>query len=181
MNITSIRPYWANCFLLTLPVLIWNLILTTKLPPAYQPNVFGHSIPPWITYGETTFRSIVFLLALLMPLGLATDTQKKGLFLYTIGLLAYFASWVPLIYFPASSWSQSWPGFMAPAYTPFVWLTGIGFIGHSFSINLRFHRWYFLLMALLFILFHTLHTYLIYSRVHGSTLQSLYSTNWLIY
>jgi hypothetical protein len=166
MTIASIRPYWANCFLLTIPVLIWDLLLTDKLPEAYQPEVFWHDIPSWITYGESISRTIVFVLTLLMPIRMASSLPKRSLFLYLAGLLIYFASWLPLIYFPASSWSNSLPGFMASAYTPVLWLTGIGLMGNSFYFNVSFHRWYFLSIALLFSLFHIVHTHLIYSRVH---------------
>ncbi|MVM33933.1 hypothetical protein GO755_28110 [Spirosoma sp. HMF4905] len=167
MSLASIKPYLVNCFLLTIPVLIWDTLLTDKLPGAYQPDVFWHNLPAWLSYGENSSRTLVFLLTLLMPIRMVSGIQKRGLFVYVAGLLVYFASWLPLIYYPTSSWSHSLWGFMAPAYTPLIWLIGIGLIGQSFYRNIPFHRWYFLSIAFVFVVFHTIHTYLIYNRLHG--------------
>jgi hypothetical protein len=166
MNLITVKKYSLNCFLLTLPILIWNMLLTNKLPKAFQPEIFRNDMPSFLTYGENVSRIIVFTLTFLMPLRILTNTQKKGLFLYIGGTLLYFASWLILIYFPDSGWSTSILGFMAPAYTPLLWLTGIGLIGNSFYFNLTYRRWLFIGTSLVFLTFHNFHTLIIYFRTH---------------
>ena len=166
MNIDTIKKYSLNCFLLTLPIMVWNIVLTTKLPQDFQPEIFWKDIPAFITYGENISRAVVFMLTLLMPLSIMTTTQKRGLFLYLSGTILYFASWLVLIYLPESGWSNSIFGFMAPAYTPLLWLIGIGLIGNSFYFNLPYRRWFFVLTSIIFLIFHNFHTMTIYFRTH---------------
>lgn len=158
--------YFLNCFLLTLPILVWNILLTNELPKAFQPEIFWNKIPAFLTYGENIFRTIVFALTLFIPLSISTPLQKKGLLLYLGGTLLYFGSWLTLIYFSNSQWSNSLLGFMAPAYTPFFWLIGIGLIGDSFYFNLPYRRWLFILTSIIFLVFHNLHTYTVFCRTH---------------
>lgn len=129
----GIKIYFLNCFLLILPLLAWNLALTDQLPSPFKPEVFGQNIPWFITLGENTFRTLIFLLTALMPLSIKSTQQKRGGILYLTGTLLYFLSWLALIYFPDSAWSNSRLGFLAPAYTPLLWLTGIGFISNYLS------------------------------------------------
>lgn len=165
MNPKPAQNHFQSCFLLMLPILIWNLAVTNQLPNAFQPELFWNDIPVWLTYGENGSRLLIFVLTLLMPLRFSSRTQKNGLFLYIAGILIYFATWLALIYFPHSSWSTSMPGFMAPAFTPLLWLTGIGLIGNSFYFTLPFSRWIFILSSLLFLAFHNFHTATIYCRI----------------
>ncbi|RRB11389.1 hypothetical protein [Larkinella knui] len=160
------QNYLRNCFLLMLPILVWNLALANQLPTAFRPEVFWNDIPIWLAYGENGSRTLVFALTLIMPLRFSDRTRKNGRYLYLAGLLIYAASWIALIYFPDSPWSTSLPGFMAPAYTPFFWLAGIGLIGHSFYFNLPFRPWFFFSVSLLFLSFHCFHTATIYYRIH---------------
>jgi len=166
MNIDAIKKYSLNCFLLTLPIMVWNIVLTNKLPKDFQSEIFWKDIPVFLTYGENISRTVVFMLTLLMPLSISTITQKKGLFLYVGGTILYFASWLGLIYFPNSGWSNNVFGFMAPAYTPLLWLTGVGLIGNSFYFNLPYRRWFFILTSFIFLIFHNFHTITIYFRTH---------------
>ena len=166
MNNSTIKKYLFNCFLLTLPILIWNIVLTKKLPKDFQPDIFWKDIPAFLTYGENISRIAVFMLSLLIPLSVSTIIQKRGLFLYIIGTILYFASWIALIYFPNTKWSHSALGFMAPAYTPILWLIGIGLIGNSFYFNLPYRRSLFILTSIVFLIFHNLHTLKIYFRTH---------------
>ena len=166
MNIDTIKKYSLNCFLLTFPILVWNIVLTNKLPKDFQPEIFWKDIPAYLTYGENISRTVVFILTLLMPISISTIIQKKGLFLYLGGTIVYFASWLGLIYFPNSGWSNNVFGFMAPAYTPLLWLTGIGLIGNSLYFNLPYRRWFFISTSFIFLIFHNFHTITIYFRTH---------------
>lgn len=165
MKVDAIKKYLLNCFLLTIPIIVWNIVLTSKLPQAYQPEIFWKDIPNWLKYAENISRILVFMLIFLMPLSISTLTQKRGLILYLVGTILYFASWLVLIYFPDSKWSSNIFGFMAPAYTPLLWLTGIGFIGNSFYFNLPYKRWFFILAAIIFLIFHNFHAITIYFRI----------------
>ncbi|MGB4847929.1 MAG: hypothetical protein WBP41_08440 [Saprospiraceae bacterium] len=158
--------YFYSCFLLTIPILAWNLLLTNKLPTAFQPEIFRDHIPIYVMYGENIFRTLVFLLTFLMPLSFRSDIQKKCVFLYAAGTLIYFTSWIILIYYPHGEWSNSLVGFLSPSLTPLLWLTGIWLIGEEFFINLPFKRWIFLIVSICFLLFHNLHTFIVYTRLH---------------
>lgn len=163
---SPILKYLLNCFLLLVPVMLWDLFLTGRLPLPFQPATFWSEIPPVLTYGENIVRVLLFMLALLMPLRLETRRQKIGLIVYTVGMLAYFASWLILIFDPAGAWSNSIFGFMAPAYTPLLWLTGIALTGRSFYFSIPYKPWYFILVSAIFLVFHNIHTFLVYSRVY---------------
>lgn len=160
------KKYLLNCFILILPVLIWNIVFSCKLPENYQPEVFLKDIPGFITYGENASRFALFILAYLMPLDINTKRQRIGLYIYLAGLLLYFASWSILICFPNSIWSNTILGFSAPAYTPAIWIAGISLIGNSFYFNLPFRRWIFIAVAITFLAFHISHTIMVYDALN---------------
>jgi hypothetical protein len=160
------KKYFFNCFLLTIPILLWDYIFTDKLPKAFQPEIFWKDIPFFLTYIENISRIIMFILIPLMPLKISTAIQKKGFVLYVVGSLLYFASWLVLMYFPNSIWSKSVLGLLAPAYTPLFWLIGIGFVGDSLFFKISYKRWLYFLIVIIFLIFHNWHTYLIYFRTH---------------
>jgi hypothetical protein len=166
MDFKNIKKYLFNSFLLTMPILLWNIVLADKLPKAYEPEIFWDNIPLLVTYGENIARLLMFLFVILMPLNISTNTQKKGFMLYVVGTLVYFTSWLVLIYFPTSMWSTSVFGFLAPAYTPLFWLIGIGLIGDSLYFNLPFRKWIFFILVIVFLLFHNWHAFLIYMRTN---------------
>ena len=112
-----------------MPILLWNAVFTRFLPPALASTEFSRDIPPLVGYGENTLRVVLMVLPFPMPLEVATVGQRRGLLLFTVGTLLYFLAWVPLMVVPQSRWSTSWLGFVAPAYTPLIWLAGLGLIG----------------------------------------------------
>jgi hypothetical protein len=140
----------------------WDLMLSDRLPVSYQPGVFSENIPLWLTIAENSSRTIVFLLAVLMPLSLRARRQKAGLFIYLAGLLLYFFSWLILIFFPYIVTNAA--AFMAPAYTPLIWLTGIALIAEKFYFHIPFRRWYFMAAVILFLVLHNFHAYMIFER-----------------
>jgi len=93
----------------------------------------------------------VFVWPLLLPLGWQDRRSRAGLALYGLGLLIYFASWLPLIYRPEAAWSTSAAGLLAPAYTPLIWLAGIAVVGGS---------WPYALLSWLFVGTHVYHNIL---------------------
>ncbi|MBL8078584.1 MAG: hypothetical protein JNM55_11525 [Anaerolineales bacterium] len=156
--------YVLNCMLLLLPIMAWNGIFSNRLPSAYSAEVFDKDIPSLITSGENIFRLLVFVLPILMPIRIETESQKLGLWLYVIGVAIYFVSWVAQMIFPQSLWSLSAFGFLAPAYTPLIWLVGIGLIGSSLYFDSPYRSWMYILLSVVFIGFHLSHAWTVYSR-----------------
>ena len=162
MKSTSLYKYIFNCFVLTIPILIWNILLTDKLPKTTKPEILMQNISPFIIYAENIVRIIVFTMMAIIPIRISKKIQKQGLLLFLFGTIIYFASWLVLIYYPDSLWSKSTLGILSPAYTPVLWLIGIGLIGDTFYFNLPYKRWIFISLSILFLVFHNIHTYKIY-------------------
>ncbi len=134
-----------NCFILIVPVLLWNTIFTSRLPAGYASDV---GIPQALLILEHALRIPVFLYPILLPLQINDRYSKAGIVIYVVGVLVYFASWIMQLYFQETRWSTSAPGILAPAYTPLIWLLGIGLIGHS---------WVYVSISILFSFVHVLH------------------------
>ncbi len=156
--------YLFNCMLLLLPIIVWNLIFSSKLPALYSKEVFWKDIPPFITNGENVFRLLVFVFPVLMPIRIETQIQKLGLTLYIAGTAIYFISWLAQIYFSQSAWSLSALGFLAPAYTPLIWLVGIGLIGSTLYFAFPYRPWMYITIAAIFTGFHLSHATTVYLR-----------------
>lgn len=139
-----------NAFILVLIPLVFNLVWTRKLPAIYSKDEF---VPKWILWMEHGFRFPAFFLPLLIPVYLSTLLQTAGIIVYSIGLCLYLISWVMQIYYPKTAWSQSLTGFLAPAYLPLVWMTGIALISGS---------WIYEIIVLLFVVIHVYHNYINY-------------------
>jgi hypothetical protein len=100
----------------------------------------------------------------LTPLEVATAGQRRGLRLFAVGTLLYVLAWVLLMIAPESPWSTSWLGFVAPAYTPLVWLTGLGLIGRRLYVPSPYRRWMYVALVCSFVAFHVTHTSIVYAR-----------------
>ena len=164
MKTASFLNYLMNCMVLLLPVMAWNGIFTSMLPRAYLAESFEKDIPAFITNGENISRLIIFILPVLMPMRIETQSQKLGLWLYIAGTAVYFVSWLAQIYFPQSAWSLSVFGFLAPAYTPLIWLVGIGLIGSTLFIASAYRTWMYIITAIIFVGFHVSHALTVYLR-----------------
>ncbi len=151
--------YLLNCFILLIPILAWNLVFTKYLPKAYSLESHGKTESL-----EKAFRFSAFVLPLIMPLSLVTNTQKTGLIIYIIGSLIYFASWLPQMYRPDSIWSKGVIGFLTPSYTPIIWFLGIALIGNDSFIGIPYFSIIYLGIALLFVSFHSVHTYHVFKQ-----------------
>ncbi len=165
MGLKIIKKYFWNCFLLLIPVFIWNVLLFDSLPESYDPEVFWKDIPKIIGNSENVLRIIVFTLPVIMILALKTKIQKVGLLTYLIGLILYFLSWTIVIIYPESSWSQSIIGFTAPAFTTIIWFVGVGLIGNKTFFKFPHLSTIYISISILFVMLHTLHTYIIFQRL----------------
>ncbi len=155
---------WRNGILLTLPPLLFNLIFASSLPSAFSPEIFDKDIPALITYGENILRAFVFIFPLFMVLNLQTKRQKAGLRIYIAGITIYFSAWLFLIYAPHSAWSTSLLGFLAPAYTPFIWLLGMAMLSDTLCLKLPYRWWYYLIGVFLFLAFHISHVFIVFTQ-----------------
>jgi hypothetical protein len=164
-NEIDLVKYLRNGIWLTVPILLWNAILASRLPAQFLPDIFWKEIPDVVAYGENSLRIVVvFAMPLFFSIGLSTKTQKQGLVWYLAGTAIYFLSWILQIYYPDSGWSTSMIGFLAPAYTPLVWLIGIGLLGEKFYFPVRYRPVYYIAPAILFLIFHNTHTAIVYLR-----------------
>jgi hypothetical protein len=164
MTAVPSMKYLLNCILLLLPIMAWNVIFSSKLPVLYSPEVFWKNVPSFIANGENVFRLIVFILPVLMPMRIETQSQKLGLWLYITGTVIYFMAWLAQIYFPQSAWSLSAWGFLAPAYTPLIWLVGIGLIGDALYFSSLYRSWMYIATSVTFISFHLSHALTVFIR-----------------
>lgn len=156
----------TNGYVLMLPILLWNVIYTSKLPSCYNPYTFNSGLPLPISIGENIFRVIVFIFPLLLTFNIASSNGKKGLVIYGVGCILYFASWLMLIYMPDSVWSKSIFGSTAPAYTPIIWLIGIAYLLDDYYFNIQYNKWHLIIPSILFSIFHLIHTLIIYFRCY---------------
>lgn len=154
----------SNGYLPILPILIWNIILTPKLPAQFQPGNFNSNVPFAILLGENIFRFIIFSIPLAIKLNVRSKAGRTGLRIYLFGIVLYFSSWVLLICFPDSFWANNLFGFAAPAYTPVIWLIGIGYMADSYFFNLAYKKWNFILPGIAFSIFHITHTIFVYYK-----------------
>ncbi|MFN7941628.1 MAG: hypothetical protein U0X73_08495 [Thermoanaerobaculia bacterium] len=164
MDRRTLIRHAKSCGLLLIPAFAWNLALFDLLPPAFSKASFGQGIPAYLTTVENVARAVLFTLPFFMPLELATPVQRRGLALFTAGTLVYFASWLALIIWPSSVWSTSAAGFMAPAYTPLLWLSGLALVGRRLFWGHAYRWWYYLLIAALFLTAHIWHTAIVHAR-----------------
>jgi hypothetical protein len=147
------RVVLLNGFWLLVPVFVWNLIFSSKLAhPAFSHD---QNVVRWILIRENILRIAIMITPLFLTMNWDTTRAKAGWIVYVVGILVYFASWIPLMVFPDSAWSNSLTGFTAPAFTPLIWLTGIGLIGSSLP---------YIGSAIVFVGVHAGHWLLVYLR-----------------
>lgn len=137
---------WFNCLWLMVPLLAWNIVLAPEI--TLEKVISDANSPVWLLTAENITRIIIFALPLILPLRVQNNISKTGLTAYIIGTLLYFASWIPLIWMPASDWSASTIGLLAPRLTPLLPFLGIALLGHSapyavFSVTfIALHIWH---------------------------------------
>ena len=170
MKTQVVLKYLQNCFLLVVPALIVNLLWASRLPAEWQFDVFWRDIPPALAYGERISSLVVNVLPALMPLRISTMRQRKGLAVYIIGMLAYLAAWIMMVYFPQSACSMSLIGSTATAWTPLLWLIGIGLVGDAFYFPIPYKPWFYILPSGIFVAFHFSHALFVYMRFNNQRL-----------
>ncbi len=165
MKITKIDIF-KNGIWFTLPPLLFSLSLMNALPEALTPALFNTGIPELLATGENIVRIVVFALPAFFSVGFSTKTQKQGLALYLAGIVLYYSSYLALIFFPDSIWSNSMVGVVATAYTNFFWMIGLALLGEKFYFpeRLRYRPLIFISPVVLFLIFHITHAVIVYQQ-----------------
>lgn len=166
MESANITGVFKNGFWLMLPAFLLLFLLAEKLPTAFQPEIFWREIPRIISLPESLLRVVVFALPAFMVLRFKRGQPRVGWALYSLGTALYIASWMALIITPESMWSQSAAGFLAPAYTPLIWLIGVGLIGEQlYWPNLPYKPWMYIALVVVFLGFHITHAAIVFQRL----------------
>lgn len=159
------RPRWGlSCGGLLVPALLWNLALADRLPPSYQAAVFWQGVPPALAVAENGLRLLVFALPFAMPLELDRPGARRALAAFVAGSLVYAASWLPLMLAPEGAWARSAAGFLAPAYTPALWLLPLARLGRRLWGTHRDPRRAYALLVLAFLACHLGHAAWVFVR-----------------
>jgi len=152
-----ILKYLNNCFLLFIPILLFNILFFKKLPSHYLKNI-SHTI---ITI-ETITRIIIIAFSMIMVLNNQNKIEKIGLIIYTIGIILYFTSYFIEIYTTNSLFNRNIIFILAPYWTSVIWLIGIGLVGNRLFVNIPYHYTIYLILSVIFAAIHTIHGYLCY-------------------
>ena len=166
MRVPDLRRYGVSCGLLVLPIFLWNVAFSRFLPPAFAMSEFWRDIPTPLAYLENAFRLIVSVLPFFMPLELRSVRQRRGLVSYSIGVALYCLAWAAVMIAPHSRWAASPAGFLAPAYTPLIWLVGLALLGQRLYWGSFYRWWMFLFPAGGFVSAHVGHAALVYARTY---------------
>ena len=100
-----------NRFWTIVPILALDLALISRLPPPLAPGNPGPGIPGWVSLSETVLRDVVMGAPLLMPLSLRAPSSRPALAVYSVGLAAYVAAWVAVVWAPTSPFFR-WPALL---------------------------------------------------------------------
>jgi len=165
--LTRLVPFLLCCFWLVLPVLAIDGLFGASLPEAFQPAIFWADIPAALALAENGLRAAVIGLTVILPLPVGRWRGKEpGFVVYAVGLAAYALSWLALIAWPQSAWSLGAAGFTAPAWTPLLWLAGIGLVADGPLLDrLALLRPLYWLVVPGFVATHLGHALLVWSRL----------------
>jgi hypothetical protein len=134
------------------------------LPPAYQPEYFDRWIPPLLGLAETIFKLGAIAVSSMLVLGWSQPRNRLGFGLYGCGLAIYLASYLVLIRAPDGPWALSFVGFTAPAFTPALWIAGIGLmVSHGIKLPTPWMRIGFWVCAIGFLITHNVNASLVYT------------------
>jgi len=158
MNFLNIiLKYINNCFLLFIPILLFNILFFKKLPSHYLKNISNPIIKM-----ETIIRIILIAFSMIMAVNIQNKIEKIGIIIYIIGIIIYFTSYFIEIYASNSLFGRNLIFILAPYWTSVIWLTGIGLAGNRLFINITYHFSVYLILSVIFTAIHTIHGYLCY-------------------
>ena len=145
-----------------IPILIWNWMFYGFLPSAYQEGGGWEVFPSFLVMAESVLRIITFGLLAFMVLEVESRFQYAGLLIYYGGVILYLIVWTFQMVHPDARWSQSLIGFSALAWSPLLWLIGIGMMSKVYLKKYSILLPIYYIVATLFILVHTLHALIVF-------------------
>ena len=151
------------CLWLWVPPLGASLALWGQLPPAYQPEYFDLWVPLLLGYAETILKLSAIVISALLVVGSSQQRHPLGLGLYLCGVVIYLGSYLALIRAPDGLWAQSFVGFTAPAFTPAIWIVGIGLmVSHGIRLPTRWLQIGYWACATGFIVTHNINASMVF-------------------
>ncbi|MFT6657169.1 MAG: hypothetical protein ACJAZW_000315 [Maritalea sp.] len=166
MNISNKLNFLRSCIWLWVPPLVVSFAFWPNLGASYQPEVFWADIPPLLGIVENVSRFLTIGLSTFMLFEVGSRKQRLGLLIYVVGMALYVASQWAIVVAPQGSWSTSYFGFLAPAYTPVFWIVGIGMIGQKLVFPFAAWRsWMFFSVSGIFLVAHNAHAVLVFGRL----------------
>jgi len=159
----TISKYLKNCFLLLIPVIVWNIIFRPLSPEFFHGKTYWNEVPHFLMWAENILMIIVLALPVFMPLKIKKKSQKAGLVVYLTGLVVYLFAWRPLVLYPDGDWSNTTAGFIVPAISLLFILTGIGLIGNRLFLKIRYNKFIYIIISWIYIMLHISHLFICYS------------------
>ncbi len=147
--------YKNTCFWLFVPVIVFNMILTKYLPEYYLQNI-KHPI----VIAETIARILTIAFSIIMSMKPDNKPGKAGIFIYVIGVIIYFCSYVIVIKIPAASFNYNLAIMLAPYWTSILWLVGIGLLGNTLFMHIPYHFSVYIAISFTFTVIHSFHGFL---------------------
>jgi hypothetical protein len=117
------RFVWQSGLILVTPILIWNILLHHDLPPSYQHGGRWNDYPLALSLSEHITRVLTFVLCAFLIIDYSKPVNYRAWTIYIVGTLLYFGSWLAVILWPLSNWSQSLIGFTSPRLDSYVMVT----------------------------------------------------------
>ncbi|AVX03210.1 hypothetical protein MXMO3_00677 [Maritalea myrionectae] len=159
--------YLRSCIWLWVPPLLASFAFWPHLGVAYQPEEFWRDIPVLLGMVENVTRICIIAFSTIMVINWCTRPQRIGFLIYAVGIALYVACQWIIVSAPTGWWATSLIGFLAPSYTPLIWIFGIGLIGDQSMIpQLARPRLYFWVLAGIFLSAHIAHASLVFSRLY---------------
>jgi len=158
MNRSKIIQYlYRNCFLLFIPVILFDIAFTKYLPELYFKNI-PHIIVPI----ETAVRIILISLSAIMKINTQNRKGKIGVLIYITGLILYFVSYFVLINYADVVIGKNMILQLSGYWTAMIWLIGIGLIGNRSFVKVPYHYTFYIILSILFGIMHTYYGYILF-------------------
>jgi len=116
-----------NNGLFLVPPLLWNIVFAAKLPGTY----YQGTVPGALTVVENILRAATMLYPVFIPIDTGSPGFYAGLATYSVGLALYYGSWAIQMSPNLAELQNNIFFKLAPAYTPIIWLIGIGIMSGS--------------------------------------------------
>ena len=159
MNRPKIIQYlYSNCFLLFIPVILFDIAFAKYLPKQYLKNI-PHIIVPI----ETAVRIVLIALSTIMKINLQDKKGKVGFGIYIAGLITYFVSYFVLINYADTAIGKNMILQLSGYWTATLWLIGIGLVGNRLYVKVPYHYAIYIILSILFGILHTYYGYILFA------------------